>query len=216
MNKTFTGSAIAAAVAMMTLTNQAARADYSTTTTSSSGSYITAPYRMFKKTVFMPFHMFGGSSSKIASTTVTTTTTGAETVVLGAAGPTLLVTDPVAPAVLVPSVISAAPGFVTTGATITAFKSYWPNDLLTRRDDLIARIYLEKANGKLSDSQAVELISQVNGVLRAPLIGDEFITANARHVKFMYRDFDRVSNNIYRESRMGNRQLAGKYNVIVL
>jgi hypothetical protein len=177
------------------------------------GSVIAAAFAMLT---------FSGQMAQADTAIISTTTTTSPgwSMVMGPTsgpGPQLLVTDPAGAQVMVPSVLNVnPPGFVTTGATITAFNTYWPNDLLTRRDDLIARIYVEQANGKLSASQVSSLVAEVNGVLKTPIIGDECLTSQARHVKFMYRDFDRASNDIFRESHMGNKQLAGKYNVIVL
>jgi hypothetical protein len=79
----------------------------------------------------------------------------------------LLVTDTLGEQLMVPSILNANPVmFVTTGAQITGFMTYLPNDLLTRRDDLLARIFSERANGKLSSDQASTLISQVQTLHR--------------------------------------------------
>jgi len=109
--------------------------------------------------------------------------------------------------------------FVTTGDTITGFTCCTPDDLITRRDDLLARIFAEKANGKLSDDQANGLIAEVQGAYaaRANLSnGDESDVDHVKGVKRMYSQFDRISNDIKKASGQGNRQLAGKYNYVVL
>jgi len=111
------------------------------------------------------------------------------------------------------------PLFVTTGATITGFTCYTPDDLLTRRDDLLARIFVEKANGKLTDDQANGLIAEVENAYadRASIcLGDESCVEHVKAVKKIYGRFDKISNDIQRDSRQGNKQLAGKYNVLVL
>lgn len=151
-----------------------------------------------------------------------TTTTSSPTVFVNGAtcgvGPSLLITNPIGEQVVIPSVRNVNPVmFVTTGAQIVGFSTYLPNDLLTRRDDLIARIFAEKATGKLSDSQASSLIAEVQNVSRMPYSTDnETVTSHCRQVKRMYLDFDRVSNDIQRDSHQGNRQLAGNYSFIVL
>jgi hypothetical protein len=156
------------------------------------------------------------------SSTATTTTTSSPTVFVNGAtigpGPQLLVTDTLGEQLMVPSILNANPVmFVTTGAQITGFMTYLPNDLLTRRDDLLARIFSERANGKLSADQASTLISQVQAVLNKPCVaGKECNVAHARQVKFMYRDFDYAANDIRKASGQDNKQLAGTYSFIVL
>jgi hypothetical protein len=184
---------IVAAAAAFAFSGQAARADYS-------------------------FHMFRSKTStpEIAATT-TTTTTFTNGATLGA-GPSILVTNILGEQSMVSSILNANPVmFVTTGAQITGFNVFLPNDLLTRRDDLIARIYAEKANGKLSDSQVSRLLSEVQTVALMPCnSGKECSVSHAKQVEKMYRNFDKVSNDIFSDSHQGNRQLAGKYSFIVL
>jgi hypothetical protein len=184
---------IVAAAAAFAFSGQAARADYS-------------------------FHMFHSKTStpEIAATTTTTTTfTNGATI---GAGPSILVTNISGEQLMIPSISNANPVmFVTTGAQITGFNVFLPNDLLTRRDDLIARIYAEKANGKLSDSQVSSLLAEVQTVSRMPCSANaECSVSHAKQVQRMYRDFDKVSNDIFSDSHQGNKQLAGKYSFIVL
>jgi hypothetical protein len=149
----------------------------------------------------------------------TTTTTGDSFATLST-GPGMLVTNCSGQQLMVPSRMSQKQVlFVTTGDTITGFTCCTPDDLITRRDDLLARIFAEKANGKLSDDQANGLIAQVEGAFaaRADLCnGDESDVDHVKGVKRMYSQFDRISNDIKKASGQGNRQLAGKYNYVVL
>jgi hypothetical protein len=155
------------------------------------------------------------SAPVMVSTTTTTTACDKMT-----AGPGLLVTNSMNQQLMVPSQTGCTQiGYVTTGATITGFTCCTPDDLLTRRDDLLARIISEKKNGKLSASQADGLISEVQNAYsaRASLsAGDESDVDHVKGIKRIYRSFDRVSNDIVKDSRQGNKELAGKYSYIVL
>jgi hypothetical protein len=134
------------------------------------------------------------------------------------AGSGLVVTNTSGKQIVVPSVLNVNPVmFVTTGAEIVGFNTYLPNDLITRRDDLIARIYSEKANGKLSDAQVDNLLAKVNDAANMPYSSeDESCVSHVKEVKHIYRRFDEVSNDILKQSKQGDRQLAGKYSYIVL
>jgi hypothetical protein len=218
MKSAIKASLIVAAAAAVSISGTIARADStSTTTTTSSGSYITAPVRFVGKAFNAPFRVFrsGTWTPEIASTTTTTTFINNATV---GPGPGIVVTNTVGEQLLVPSIMNANPTmFVTTGAQVTGFNIYLPNDLITRRDDLIARIYAEKANGKLSDSQASALLAEVQTVAhRSCGSMTDRGSSHAKQVQSMYRDFDKVSNDIFSNSHQGNKQLAGQYSFIVL
>ncbi len=135
-------------------------------------------------------------------------------------GPGFLITNSSGQQLMVQSSLNPNPVlFVTTGATITGFTCNKPDDLVTRRDDLLARIYAEKANGKLSDDQATSLISEIQSTYaeRASLpAGCENDVDHVKAVKKMYRDFDHISNDILKDSKQGNKQLAGNYNYVAL
>ena len=216
MKSVIKANLIVAAAAALALSGSIARAD-STTTTTSSGSYITAPVRFIGNAFYAPFRVFHSGSSRPEITSTTTTTTYINNATIGA-GPGIVVTNTSGEQLLVPSIMNANPTlFVTTGAQVTGFNIYLPNDLLTRRDDLIARIYAEKATGKLSEAQANALLAEVQTVSRrncGPMLDSS--TGHAKQIQHMYRDFDKVSNDIFANSRQGNRQLAGKYSFIVL
>ncbi len=208
---------IVAAAAALALSGSIARADSTTTTTTSTGSYITAPARFIGNAFYAPFRVFHSGSSRPEITSTITTTTYINNATIGA-GPSIVVTNTSGEQLLVPSIMNANPTlFVTTGAQVTGFNICLPNDLLTRRDDLIARIYAEKATGKLSESQASALLAEVQTVSRrncGPMTDSS--SGHAKQVQNMYRDFDKVSNDIFANSRQGNKQLAGKYSFIVL
>jgi hypothetical protein len=136
------------------------------------------------------------------------------------AGPAMLVTNTSGQQLMIPSSMNSNQIlYVTTGDTITGFTCCTPDDLITRRDDLLARIFVEKANGKLSDTQAQGLVSEVQDAYSARgtlCSGNESDVPHVKAVKKIYRQFDRVSNDILRDSHQGNRELAGKYTYVDL
>lgn len=156
-------------------------------------------------------------TSPVVVSTQTTTTATTDSLL---AGPGMLVSNCMGQQLMVPSQVSSNQIlFVTTGATITGFTCCAPDDLITRRDDLLARIFAEKASGKLSSDQANGLIAEVQNAFaaRATLSpGCEADVDHVKSVKRIYRSFDRISDDIKKDSRQGNRELAGQYNYVVL
>jgi hypothetical protein len=191
-SRLFTGSLAIAIAAATSFSAQSAKADEVITTT------FTAP-------------------AIVSSKTTTTTTRDYEALT---PGPGMLVSNSLGQQMMVPARMSSNQVlFVTTGATVTGFTCCSPDDLITRRDDLLARIFAEKATGKLSGDQANGLIVEVQDAYaqRAALTpGDESDVDHVKGVKRIYRQFDRISNDILKDSRQGNKQLAGKYNYVVL
>jgi hypothetical protein len=118
-----------------------------------------------------------------------------------APGPGMLVTNASGQQLMVPTRMNQNQIlFVTTGDTITGFTCCTPNDLITRRDDLLARIFAEKATGKLSGDQSIALIDEVQNAFAACSSlggGDESDVDHVKAVKRIYRSFDRVSNDHY-------------------
>jgi hypothetical protein len=108
-------------------------------------------------------------------------------------------------------------GTITTTDIITAYTIYTPDDLLTRRDELLARILIEQDRGKLSAGQANELFAKVNAIdnQRACLSRDCSVSYHKR-VKELYRQFDKVATSIQNETHDGNNQLAGRYSYVVM
>jgi hypothetical protein len=157
------------------------------------------------------------SSPVIVSSRSCTTSEACPTI---GSGPGFLITNSMGQQLMIPSAQAPNPVlFVTTGAQITGFTCYRPDDLVTRRDDLLARVFAEKTNGKLSEDQANNLISEIQDTYAERLnepAGGECDVDHVKAVKKIYRNFDRVSNDILKESKQGNKQLAGNYNYVVL
>lgn len=152
---------------------------------------------------------------------VTTVSEGGSAVSLTTATdstPCIIMTNSSVQPVIVVSKISLNPTpIVMRAGTITGFVVFKPDDLITRRDDLLARIAVEHARGKLSLDESNSLISRVASIdsnrakLQAPCT-----TAYFKDVKRMYRDYDRLSNDIKSDTKEGDKQLAGRYNYLVL
>jgi len=120
--------------------------------------------------------------------------------------------------VTVKTIMSSRPTpTITTTDVITGFTVYRPDDLFTRRDELLARILIEQGRGKLSDEQANALFARVNSIdnQRACLSRDCSVSY-AKRVKDLYRQFDKVATSIQNETHDGNKQLAGRYSYIVM
>ncbi|HEY9679282.1 MAG TPA: hypothetical protein V6C76_14845 [Drouetiella sp.] len=214
MNKKSTiGAAMLAlfGASALVLPSQAEDSTFFSTTT----GYVVAPAKYAGKAIMMPFRVFSRNSGhEVVATSKTVTYVKDATI---GAGPNVIVTNIDGTQNAVSTTLNANPTlYVTTGATINSMRVYLPNDLINRRDDLIARIYTLKAQGKLSDSQASGLLAEVQTVAAMPCpVGcAERTTSSARQVKMMYREFDKVSNDILKESKQGDKQLAGKYSVV--
>jgi hypothetical protein len=119
---------------------------------------------------------------------------------------------------LVKTIVSTTPmPTITTTDVITSFKIYTPDDLITRRDELLARILIEQNRGKLSTGQANELFARINSIdnQRACLSRDCSVSYRKR-VKDLYRQFDKVATSIQNETHDGNKELAGRYSYVVM
>jgi hypothetical protein len=132
--------------------------------------------------------------------------------------PCIIMTNSAVQPVIVVSKLSLNPTpIVMRPGTITGFTVFKPDDLITRRDDLLARIAVEHARGKLSLDESNALIGRVQSIdadrakLQAPLTTGYF-----HQVKRMYRSYDRLSNDIKSDTKEGDKQLAGRYNYLIL
>jgi hypothetical protein len=161
----------------------------------------------------------------------TTTTTAAPQFVVGVpisgqtsesfadfAGKTaVVVTSPSSQALIMGTTVSLTPiGLVTTrGAVMTGLLVFNPDDLLTRRDDLLARIAVERVNGKLSDEEANGLMARLReDDAKRSHLAPQGSTAFYKEVKGIYRDYDHVANAMKSDSKEGDKQLAGTYSCI--
>jgi hypothetical protein len=157
---------------------------------------------------------------EVPAVVTTTQTTTRDSLSAFTAGPSILVTNSLGRQLMTPSRMSPNQIlFVTTGAAITGFTCCAPDDLITRRDDLVARILSEKASGSLSSEQSVALLSSVQNAFEerqnlSP--GSESDVDHVKGVKRIYRQFDRISNDIMKDSKQGNKQLAGNYSYVAL
>lgn len=105
--------------------------------------------------------------------------------------------------------------YVTTVGCLQAITLFTPDDLITRRDDLLAKIAMMQCRGQLSAGAAGELIARVHAIdsLRPrPVQKDS--TAYYKLVKRLYKDFDNVANDIRDMTDVPEKQIAGTYSYI--
>jgi len=132
--------------------------------------------------------------------------------------PSIVITNStLQPSIVVTRLVPPPTPIVMRSGVITGFVVCKPDDLITRRDDLLARIAVEHACGKLSADESANLIARVQDVDkgRAKLAGP-YTTSYFHDVKLMYRSYDRLSNDIRSDSKQGDKQLAGRYNLLTL
>jgi hypothetical protein len=146
-----------------------------------------------------------GIGPALADTTVTTTSSCCKpAVIINSAGE----------AVIVQSTMSVTPIqlVTTTDTVVTGFTLFRPDDLITRRDDLLTRILLEQTDGTLTASQANDLTGRIQRADqdRASLVRDGSVSYY-KQVKKLYARFDGIANDMHNESGEGDKQLAGNY-----
>lgn len=116
------------------------------------------------------------------------------------------------PAVLGAKVAVDPIGYVTTVGCLSGATVFTPDDLITRRDDLLAKVAIMQCRGQLSASAASELIARVHAIdcnRVRPVAPDS--TAYYREVKRLYKQFDEVANDIRDISDVPEKQVAGTY-----
>jgi hypothetical protein len=106
---------------------------------------------------------------------------------------------------------------VTRSGQITEFVVFKPDDLIARRNDLLARIAVERSRGKLSADESANLISRVQSIdsNRLTLTGAPTVSY-FKQVKRIYRDYDRLSDDINSNAHESEQHLAGRYNYLTL
>jgi hypothetical protein len=167
--------------------------------------------RLIPCAVLAALAAFAIAKQPVSADEVTTVTTGSSGMVTTVGGtPEVVITNSSVKPMLVETKLTTMPTpFVTTRSVITAFLLTLPDDLITRRDQLLARIVLEQARGKLSADEASSLIGQADSIdaRRAGLSKDD-CSAYHKEVKRLYRDYDRLANDIKKDSHEGAKQLA--------
>jgi hypothetical protein len=84
-------------------------------------------------------------------------------------------------------------------------------DLIARRNDLLARIEVEKSRGRLTKAQADSFIAMVMRVdSHRPLVADGS-RIYYETVKRMYKSYDRIASGMESRSGLGDRELADTY-----
>lgn len=124
------------------------------------------------------------------------------------------VTTTTVPSVLITATQTRVPIVALEKAVVVVVKVV-PEDLIVRRDDLLARIIVERANGWLSSDQADRFTDRVMTVdsTRAHLTNDGS-RLYYQQVKDMYGGYDKIAADMETTSGKGDRELAGLYKVI--
>jgi hypothetical protein len=115
---------------------------------------------------------------------------------------------------VIQSVIVPVPGFVTTTAQIVGIKLYKPDDLLARRDGLVARICVERDAGTISSSEANDLLTRIQNVdsTEASMKASGMLTF--REVKKLYGRYDKIGSDLDYFSTDHKKVIAGSYLVL--
>jgi hypothetical protein len=105
----------------------------------------------------------------------------------------------------------------TASNGITIFYIGARDDLNMRRDDLLARIMIERADGVISADVSNDFIGRLERIdgMRASTPTDSFSRAYFQHVGDVYRGYDHLAQDLQTSSGLGNKQLAGRYTYFV-
>ncbi|MBY0357922.1 MAG: hypothetical protein K2W82_07960 [Candidatus Obscuribacterales bacterium] len=200
-------------------------ADTTTTTTTTTKSSFFSPVlgvgRFFGKVVTMPLSAFRGSDTVVVSSADRTTTIGAQ--------PVFVEINPAGHATIIKETVAVVPGVVTTEVT-TIKVNPMHDELVNRRNDLVARATVEQARGQLSASEASGFISRINSVddRRVALRKNEAAGAYVKEdrktdtlgyyeeVSSILRSYDRIASDMQSESNQGDKELAATYSYIAL
>jgi len=109
------------------------------------------------------------------------------------------------------------PGAVISGAnSVQVLMPNW-SDLIRRRNDLIARVTVEKNMGALCPADAQAFLDKIAAIdaLRAQLPNDNSV-CNWAMVKKLYKSYDRLAYALRDLTGLKDRQLAQSYTVIAL
>ncbi len=140
----------------------------------------------------------------VTQTDVTTTNTRA---------PMMVVTNTSGQSTTVPAVF---PIVMRRFVALNGVTIYYPcarEDMSIRRDDLLARVITERACGKIDGSEADSFISRLQAIEARRPKDSEFAetTEYFKRALGIYRDYDKVAQDLQTESHQGNKQLAATY-----
>jgi hypothetical protein len=105
----------------------------------------------------------------------------------------------------------------TSASGITIFFMAARDDLNMRRDELLARVMIEKADGAISADESSNFISRLEKVdgERKSTPTDTFGRAYFQHVGNIYRDYDHIAQDLEQSSNLTSKQLDGRYSYFV-
>jgi len=149
----------------------------------------------------LAFCIVAGQWAQADEIVTTTTTTSAVS-----GGPSVVILDTKGAATTLPLIVSKS---------IVVVTALTPPDLIVRRDDLLARILVERQHGWITADQAQTFTDRALTIdgNRAHLTRDGS-TVEYRMVKDMYKSYDRLAADMQETSGKSDRDLAGLYRVV--
>lgn len=160
------------------------------------------------------------------TTTTTTTTTSTTRTTRVGSQPIVVQFDKTGNPTILKTTVAVVPGStVTTEVTTVTRIAPEPDDLLNRRNDLVARVMVEQNRGQLSASEANNFLSRIQALedSRVQLRRDEsagmyFDGERAcdtlsyhKEVRRIYNGYDSIANDMRDVSGQDDRQLAATY-----
>lgn len=169
----------------------------------------------------------------LAETTTTTTTTTTSTTRTTRVGsqPIVVQFDKAGNATILKTTVAVVPGTgITTEVTTVSRLVPEPDDLLNRRNDLVARVMVEQNRGQLSASEANNFLSRIQALedsrvqlRRNEVAGMYFDGERAcdtlsyhKEVRRIYNGYDSIANDMRDVSGQDDRQLAATYTYFAL
>lgn len=149
----------------------------------------------------------------VAVTTTTTTVEDASVVKVINGEPTMVVTDLSGRQTIVPAIFPILKAKYTAANGIVIFYPSARGDVAIRRDDLLARIVMERTNGNLTAAQADGFIARLRNLdsLNNSKTADHETRQYARQVREIFWGMDRLARDMKVTSKMTDSKLASAY-----
>jgi hypothetical protein len=101
----------------------------------------------------------------------------------------------------------------TAANGVTIFYVSPRDDMNMRRDDLLARVLIEQADGAISEGDSSQFVNRLVRIdeLKAEAPADSNSRAYVEHVRGIYHRYDKLAQDLQSTSKLGDRQLAAAY-----
>lgn len=149
----------------------------------------------------------------VAVTTTTTTVEDASVVKIINGEPTMVVTDTSGRQTIVPAIFPILKAKYTAANGIVIFYPSARGDVSIRRDDLLARVIMERTNGHISASQADGFIARLQNLdsLNNKKITDFETRQYSEQVREIFNGMDKLASDMETSSKMGSRETSNTY-----